>query len=346
LQDEVANFTVETADIYGNKLQRGGAQVHVAAVGAGEELPGSIEDNHDGTYPCLWMPSKAGMYKVTVMVNGQHVPGSPFNVKVKSTRAHGPACTASGEGLSKAVADEPTDFILTCRTADKELVDMSDDMAELSVGIAPDLEGTRIIGVEHQALGQYKVMYVASRAGKFRITVLVSSLGIQSQPFVIDVAPSAAEKLFLLTPVIGIEIGVEHEQGKGVRVFDVRPGGPAAAAGIVGQDHIYSIGGQYMEDRFDFEKHVQNTTPGDTLDVAVLKPDSAQIQPKQLVVGARGMSPQQVEQLRAAAGVTGKVWARDVWGEAHPWVKRQQIRPQQQSRRVHAELPADSAADA
>ena len=53
------------------------------------------------------VPSKAGMYKVTVMVNGQHVPGSPFNVKVKSTRAHGPACTASGTGLSKAVTDEP-----------------------------------------------------------------------------------------------------------------------------------------------------------------------------------------------------------------------------------------------
>jgi hypothetical protein len=339
LQDQPALFSIETFDMYGNKVTRGGAQVHVVAVGQHEEVTGYIEDNQDGTYSCVWHPSGMGMYKVTVMVGAEHVQGSPFSAKVKSMRAHGPCCTAAGEGLSKACADVSAHFVLSCRTQDKELVDLSDDLSELSIDLAPNSEGTCVRSISHAGLGQYNIEYVATRAGKLRISVLVEGNGIQSQPFTVDVQPSAAEKLFLLTPLLGIEIGVEHDQGKGVRVFDVRPGGPAAAAGIVAQDHIYSIGGQYMQDRFDFEKHVENTTPGDTLDIAVLKPNSSQIEPRVLVVGARGMSPQQVEQLRNAADVTSKIWNRAEFGDAHPWIKRQKIIPQQQSRRVHAELP-------
>lgn len=40
-------------------------------------------DKGDGTCAVTYLPIKAGTYKVNVLYDNQHVPGSPFNGKLK-----------------------------------------------------------------------------------------------------------------------------------------------------------------------------------------------------------------------------------------------------------------------
>lgn len=62
----------------------------------------------DGYYTCLYRPSKAGLYIVTITYSGNQIQKSPFKVEVAVTktskiRAHGP-------GLETGIAGQPAKF--------------------------------------------------------------------------------------------------------------------------------------------------------------------------------------------------------------------------------------------
>merc|ERR1712072_853569 len=47
-----------------------------------KETP-TVTDNKDGTWGVLFTPSTPGDYKVIVKLDDEHVPGSPFSIKVR-----------------------------------------------------------------------------------------------------------------------------------------------------------------------------------------------------------------------------------------------------------------------
>lgn len=61
------------------------------------------------------------------------------------------------------------------------------------------------------------------------------------------------------------------DEGGGVLLSDVRPGGPADRAGIRGGDRIVEMGGTRIDTLYDMTFALQDHKPGDTLDVAVLR---------------------------------------------------------------------------
>lgn len=77
----VPALTLLTADKFANPIRYGGAGVTAKLSGPGA-CSTAVEDNLDGTYTVTWSAMLSGMYRVSVLVDGGHVAGSPFAVQV------------------------------------------------------------------------------------------------------------------------------------------------------------------------------------------------------------------------------------------------------------------------
>ena len=65
-----------------------------------------VQDNKDGSYNISYFAKEAGTCQTSVMVNGEHVSGSPFTVQVKH-RKYKPVLSFGGEGSSAGMFDGP-----------------------------------------------------------------------------------------------------------------------------------------------------------------------------------------------------------------------------------------------
>ena len=65
-----------------------------------------VQDNKDGSYNISYFAKEAGTCQTSVMVNGEHVSGSPFTVQVK-LRQYKPVLSFGGEGSSAGRFIEP-----------------------------------------------------------------------------------------------------------------------------------------------------------------------------------------------------------------------------------------------
>ena len=65
-----------------------------------------VQDNKDGSYNISYFAKEAGTCQTSVMVNGEHVSGSPFTVQVKP-RQYKPVLSFGEEGSSVGMFDEP-----------------------------------------------------------------------------------------------------------------------------------------------------------------------------------------------------------------------------------------------
>ena len=65
-----------------------------------------VQDNKDGTYNISYFAKEAGTCQTSVMVNGEHVSGSPFTVQVKP-RKYKPVLSFGGKGSSAGMFDGP-----------------------------------------------------------------------------------------------------------------------------------------------------------------------------------------------------------------------------------------------
>ena len=61
-----------------------------------------VQDNKDGSYNISYFPKEAGTCQTSVMVNGEHVSGSPFTVQVKP-RQYKPVLSFGGKGSSSGM---------------------------------------------------------------------------------------------------------------------------------------------------------------------------------------------------------------------------------------------------
>ena len=65
-----------------------------------------VQDNKDGSYNISYFAKEAGTCQTSVMVNGEHVSGSPFTVQVKP-RKYKPVLSFGGKGSSAGMFDGP-----------------------------------------------------------------------------------------------------------------------------------------------------------------------------------------------------------------------------------------------
>ena len=77
------NFKIATKDQRNCLCQKGGSKVVIQAQPSnGDVTPVEVRDNKDGSYSASFVANQVGEVKLSVTIKGQHIKGSPFNVKV------------------------------------------------------------------------------------------------------------------------------------------------------------------------------------------------------------------------------------------------------------------------
>ena len=96
------NFTIVTKNTQGDRCSKGGSKVivQVQSSSTGDVIPVAVKDNQDGTYSASVVPKQAGEVKLSVIINGRHIQGSPYGVSVYRNYfvLNVPSKTVNGDG--------------------------------------------------------------------------------------------------------------------------------------------------------------------------------------------------------------------------------------------------------
>jgi len=79
---ESFSFVIRALDKRGNPIPNGGEDVKVNIKGPAGAVQTKLEDRQNGQYVCFYKAVDSGEYHVEVLVNGQHLKGSPFTTRI------------------------------------------------------------------------------------------------------------------------------------------------------------------------------------------------------------------------------------------------------------------------
>ncbi|KAM4901727.1 filamin-C [Sylvia borin] len=215
-----------------------------------------VKDNGDGTFHCVYVPTKAMKHTIIVAWGGVNTPNSPFRVSV-GEGSHPSRVKVHGPGVEKTglKANEPTYFTVDCSEAGQ---------GDVSIGIkcAPGVVGPLEADIDFDIIKNdndtFTVKYTAPGPGLYTIMVLFANQEIPSSPFRIKVDPSHdATKVKAEGPGLsrtGVEVGTPthfrvQTRGAGKAPLDVRfvgsGPGPAVTDFEVIDNHDYSYTVKY-----------------------------------------------------------------------------------------------------
>ncbi|XP_039201633.1 filamin-C isoform X2 [Crotalus tigris] len=168
-----------------------------------------VKDNGNGTFSCVYVPTKAIKHTLIISWGGVNVPKSPFRVSV-GEGSHPDKVKVYGPGVEKTglKANEPTYFTVDCSEAGQ---------GDVSIGIkcAPGVVGPAEADIDFDIIKNdndtFTVKYTPPGPGRYTIMVLFASQEIPTSPFHIKVDPSHdASKVKAEGPGLnrtGVEVG-------------------------------------------------------------------------------------------------------------------------------------------
>ncbi|XP_036374347.1 filamin-A-like isoform X7 [Megalops cyprinoides] len=168
-----------------------------------------ITDKGDGTFICLYIPTKPIKHTIIITWGEVNVPNSPFRVMIgegshpENVKVHGPGVEKTG-----LKANEPTYFTVDCSEAGQ---------GDVSIGIkcAPGVVGPAEADIDFDIIKNdndtFTVKYTPPGPGRYTIMVLFADQEIPISPFRIKVDPSHdAAKVRAEGPGLnktGVEVG-------------------------------------------------------------------------------------------------------------------------------------------
>ncbi|XP_075285684.1 LOW QUALITY PROTEIN: filamin-C [Opisthocomus hoazin] len=243
--DRPAEFTIDTRGAGKGPLKL------YAQDAEGCPIDIKVKDNGDGTYHCVYVPTKAIKHTIIITWGGVSTPRSPFRVNV-GEGSHPNRVKVYGPGVEKTglKANEPTYFTVDCSEAGQ---------GDVSIGIkcAPGVVGPLEADIDFDIIKNdndtFTVKYTPPGAGLYTIMVLFANQEIPSSPFRIKVDPSHdASKVKAEGPGLsrtGVEVGQPthfrvQTKGAGKAPLGVRFGGPGPGPAVrdfeVIDNHDYS----------------------------------------------------------------------------------------------------------
>ncbi|KAM6320917.1 LOW QUALITY PROTEIN: filamin-C [Aegotheles albertisi] len=219
-----------------------------------------VKDNGDGTYHCVYVPTKAIKHTIIITWGGVNTPRSPFRVSV-GEGSHPGRVKVYGPGVEKTglKANEPTYFTVDCSEAGQGDVSIG---LKCAPGVVGPLEADIDFDIIKNDNDTFTVKYTPPGAGLYTIMVLFANQEIPSSPFRITVGPAHdASKVKAEGPGIS-PTGVEEGQpthfrvqtrGAGKAPLDVKFGGagpgPAVKDFELIDNHDYSYTAKYCPTR-------------------------------------------------------------------------------------------------
>lgn len=101
---------VQASDKMGNKCAVGGAKV--TSWSDSDQVVGSVQDREDGWYQIEWRSKYSGHFRIGVMIDGQHIVGSPISMRLNSTVPALAKTRVGGDGLSDLIAGGLRNIVL------------------------------------------------------------------------------------------------------------------------------------------------------------------------------------------------------------------------------------------
>jgi len=192
--DDPAEFYVQLVDIYGfNSTASGAPQgvfpaCNITDSNGNSADPCVMTDNNDGTYTASYTMTVLGDFDIFVTVNGEVVGTSPYPISI-SGPPYGPACTASGPGLSSTTAGETATFTIT--TFDAVNNPITSGGADFLVWLTgPQIANGTVFDNQD---GTYAVTYNVTVSGDYTLFVQLdngTAANIQDSPFSVTCAPN------------------------------------------------------------------------------------------------------------------------------------------------------------
>ncbi|XP_026548729.1 filamin-C-like, partial [Notechis scutatus] len=168
-----------------------------------------VKDNGNGTFSCVYIPTKAIKHTIIISWGGVNIPKGPFRVSV-GEGSHPDKVKVYGPGVEKTglKANEPTYFTVDCSEAGQ---------GDVSIGIkcAPGVVGPAEADIDFDIIKNdndtFTVKYTPPGPGRYTIMVLFANQEIPTSPFHIKVDPSHdASKVKAEGPGLnrtGVEVG-------------------------------------------------------------------------------------------------------------------------------------------
>lgn len=137
-----------------------------------------------GAFLCSYVPSNAGTYLVTIMLDACPIAGSPYKAVIKQASLADKSC-AEGPGLISSRDDQLSSFTVYCCDENGRPV-AGEDRLEVSI----EGEGQTVVltKVTDNNDGSYHVSYDAQVSGSYTISVLIDGKPILGMPKQIHVA--------------------------------------------------------------------------------------------------------------------------------------------------------------
>jgi len=140
----------------------------------GGETSFTVEGSYvsDGLYDFRYTPTIAGLYTLSVTINGAHVAESPFALDVRPTTCHGPLVVAAG--TATASTNATTSFTITARDRFNNQLRLGGDHFVVRLtgpGVVSAIPHVIRATVEDGNNGVYTASYFAPRSGTYSIDV-------------------------------------------------------------------------------------------------------------------------------------------------------------------------------
>ncbi|XP_067302535.1 filamin-A isoform X1 [Pseudorasbora parva] len=150
----------------------------------GLEEPCKKKDLGDGVYSFEYYPSTPGNYTITITWGGQHIPRSPFEVKIGSEAGPQPV-RAWGPGLESGVVGKSADFVVEA---------VGDDVGTL--GFSVEGPSPAKIECDDKGDGSCDVRYWPTEPGEYAVHVLCKNEDIQLSPFMAEIVPGPGKDFY------------------------------------------------------------------------------------------------------------------------------------------------------
>ena len=188
---EPIEFRVDASDAGTGKLE-------VSAVGARgvQARVFMAQGDRPGIQDIQLDPIRSGKYRIGVKWSGQHVPGSPFLIRI-FPGADASKCRAYGPGLENGVVGKLTTFTIETRNAGSGVL-------KVCLNGVKDAFKVEVKPVSSQDVRTLVANYNASQPGDYLITIKWSDKDITGSPFKVKIGGSAKsqnnEGIHLATP--------------------------------------------------------------------------------------------------------------------------------------------------
>ena len=147
------------------------------------------EGQKHGQYLVIYEPDEVGNFQISVLIEDEHIYGSPFALVVKPGPADAAHCHATGVGLLQAKEGEEASFEI--QTFDARDHKLSTGGELFAVAIVMKGGGdTGSTTVSDRRDGTYSVSYTPKSAGEANLNILLRGKHIQHSPYTLEIEPA------------------------------------------------------------------------------------------------------------------------------------------------------------